>query len=63
MIWTKVVNLSKLPYPELIDYTKNEIQLLAKFTNAKSYIIKLYDSQITEDNIFMVFEVLIIIGS
>jgi serine/threonine protein kinase len=57
------VNLRKLPYPELIDYTKNEIQLLAKFKNAKSYIIKLYDSQITDNDIFMVFEVLIIIGS
>jgi hypothetical protein len=51
------VTLSKLPYIELIDYTKNEIQLFAKFKKAKSYIIQLYDSQITEDNILMVFEV------
>jgi hypothetical protein len=51
------VNLSKLPYPELIDYTKNEIQLLAKLKDVKSYIIQLYDSQITENDIIMVFEV------
>jgi hypothetical protein len=49
-------------YPELIEYTKSEIQLIAKFRNVKSYIIQHYDSQITEKDILMVFEVLFTIG-